>query len=356
MSRIEVEKIAEAVMYEGYLLFPYRRSAMKNQQRWTFGGVYPPRYCEATGGDDPWQMQTQCLVEGDAATEIAITVRFLHVTQRKVAEIQGETRQFVEELLVEGKVYPSWEEAREREVPLRMEDGESALRLGNLLRKRHSFAIAIPAGSETETLFDSQGKQAGVILREWQSLQGEIEVRAEPILVPPGRDAPLPPGSALCRLTVRIANTAPLPEGQEMDRLLALQHTFVSTHTILRAQGGAFVSLLEPHEAYRQAAEACRNIKTWPVLVGETGERHTVLSSPIILYDYPQISPESQGNYFDATEIDELLALTVMSLTDAEKQEILEADLQGRELLNRTEALSEDQLLKMHAALRYLHS
>ena len=93
-----VRKIAEAVLYEGYILWPYRRSTMKNQQRWTFGGVYPRAYSEASGEDDPWLMQTQCLVAGEGATAVGVRVRFLHVTGRKVGRRSGEGLEFLEEL------------------------------------------------------------------------------------------------------------------------------------------------------------------------------------------------------------------------------------------------------------------
>ena len=83
-----VEKIAAAVLYEGYVLWPYRRSAQKNQRRWTFGGVYPRAYSEAEGGNDPWLMQTQCLVVGEKPT-VEVKVRFLHVVERKVAALRG---------------------------------------------------------------------------------------------------------------------------------------------------------------------------------------------------------------------------------------------------------------------------
>jgi hypothetical protein len=99
------KKIADAVLYEGYLLWPYRRSARKNQQRWTFGGVYPRAYSEARGEDDPWIMQTQCLVAGDGVTVVEVKVRFLHVTERKVAKKCGETLEIVEELRVGEVLY-----------------------------------------------------------------------------------------------------------------------------------------------------------------------------------------------------------------------------------------------------------
>src|SRR5947209_18953159 len=84
-----LEQIAAAVLYEGYVLWPYRRSATKNQQRWTFGGVYPRAYSEARGEDDPWIMQTQCLVSGDRESTIEVKVRFLHVVERRVASLRG---------------------------------------------------------------------------------------------------------------------------------------------------------------------------------------------------------------------------------------------------------------------------
>ena len=71
---------------------------------------------------------------------------------------------------------------------------------------------------------------------------------------------------------------------------------------------------------FQEAAAACRNVGTWPVLAGEAGERDTVLSSPIILYDYPQIAPESPGDLFDGAEIDEILSLRILTLDRRRKE------------------------------------
>src|SRR5690349_9159645 len=75
----EIKEIANAVLYEGYLLYPYRRSAIKNRQRWTIGVIYPREYSEANGGIEPWMMQTECLVSGSEDTSLDVSVRFLHV-------------------------------------------------------------------------------------------------------------------------------------------------------------------------------------------------------------------------------------------------------------------------------------
>jgi len=118
---------------------------------------------------------------------------------------------------------------------------------------------------------------------------------------------------------------------------------------VLRAPRGSFVSLTDPPEALRHAAEACRNEGTWPVLVED---HHTLLSSPIMLEDFPRVAPESPGDLFDGGEIDELLILNVLALTDAEKAEMRETDPRAREILERCEALSEEQLLRLHGARR----
>ncbi|MCA1849441.1 MAG: hypothetical protein LC704_10760, partial [Actinobacteria bacterium] len=125
------------------------------------------------------------------------------------------------------------------------------------------------------------------------------------------------------RVTVRITNTTPW--GGE-DRESTLRQTFVSTHTTLEVEAGEFVSLTDPPEELGEAAEGCENLKTWPVLVGEEGERNMLLSSPIILSDYPQIAPESPGDLFDGTEIDQMLILNVLNLTDEEKEEMRASD------------------------------
>jgi hypothetical protein len=342
-----VEKIAAAVLYEGYVLWPYRRSAQKNQRRWTFGGVYPRAYSEAEGGNDPWLMQTQCLVVGERPT-VDVRVHFLHVVERKVAKLSGagtvgrggiETRpyqgvgerlEFVDELRVGGDRYLAWEEAAEREVVV------SDLKLREL-ETLHRAAISIPAGVEEEPLADDGGEVVGALMRSWRSLEGTVEVEAEPAR------------EGLFKLTVKIMNTAPW-SGQNREE--TLEQTLVSTHTILKVEGGEFVSLMDPPEDLKCLAQVCENVKTWPVLAGEEGDKHTILSSPIILYDYPQIAPESPGDLFDGGEIDQLLTLSILSLTDEEKEEARATDPRAREILDRSESLTEENLMGLHGAVR----
>src|SRR5262249_37241304 len=142
------------------------------------------------------------------------------------------------------------------------------------------------------------------------------------------------------RLRCRVANLTPWAPGFEESRDIALMGSLVSAHTIIQVEQGEFVSLLDPPPALRDATGTCRNIGTWPVLVGEPGQKNTVLSSPIIVYDYPGLAPESAGDLFDGTEIDELLTLRILTLSDQEKREMAQSDERDRRILERTESLA----------------
>jgi hypothetical protein len=223
-----VRAIADAVLYEGYVLWPYRRSALKNQRRWTFGGVYPEAH-HAGRDDDPCEMRTDCLLETDGDAEVDVAVRFLHVVRRRVASGTGPARRFVDELTVAGERHLAWEEAVEREVVV-----------GGLDR---TVAIDVPAGSDEEDLRDADGRVAGALVRSWEALAGSVTVAGRH--VEPG----------LLRVTVTVANTTPWAGD---DREAVLARTFNSTHTVLRARGGAWVSLTDPPAALRERAVACR--------------------------------------------------------------------------------------------------
>ena len=322
-----VRAIADAVLYEGYVLWPYRRSAMKNQRRWTFGGVYPRAHSDGRE-DDPWTMQTQCLLEAADHASVEVRVRFLQVVRRQMMRSAGGRREPVDALTVDGERYLSWSEAVEREI------SSEPLSPATLVGYEAAIPIAIEPGTEEEPLGDGS---VGAIARSCAGLDGAVTVAAERL------------ADDLFRLTVRISNTTPCAGG---DREHALERTFCSTHTVLNARGGAFVSLADPPPELAAAARACRNEGTWPVLVGEDGERHTLLSSPIILEDYPRIAPESPGDLFDGGEIDQMLILNILTLTDEEKEEMRATDPRTREILERTEALNPDELMKLHGAIR----
>lgn len=321
-----VEKIAAAVMYEGYVLWPYRRSAPKNSQRWTFGAVFPRAFSERAGTNDAWRMQTECLVCG-TAPEVAIRVRFLQVVERRVGRRTAEgSLEFVDELFANGECYLAWDEATEREVVL------PKLTLAQM-RSPVRTPIQVPAGVAEEPIPNG----AGALVRSWHELTGRIEAESERL------------DDGLFRLTVRILNTGPW-EGQ--DRQQTLRYALISTHTLLTVTSGEFISLTDPPDEYREAAAKCRNEGTWPVLAGRPDERHTLLSAPIILSDYPQVAPESPGDMFDGGEIDQLLLLNVLTLTDEEKREMRASDPRTREILERAEALTPEDFMRLHGTIR----
>ena len=146
-----------------------------------------------------------------------------------------------------------------------------------------------------------------------------------------------------------MINTSPAQYGWREE---ALYSSFISTHTILGVEDGNFISLLEPPDELRDHVAQCRNEGTWPVLVGEPGARDAMLSSPIILYDYPQIAPESPGALFDGTEIDEILTLRILTLTDEEKRQMSQLDQRTREILERSDSIAPEEFMKLHGILR----
>ena len=341
MKLEHVKDIANAVLYEGYLLYPYRQSAIKNRTRWTFGGVYPQEYSLAHGAIDPWTMQTECLIEGDLdGLSLDICVRFLHLLVRTVvqsgkpkptkadgAESMGSdwglAGRFVDEPLQEGT---------EREVSV------VDLSLKNVLASPCRVPIVFPANRTVEHSTSAVGTE---IIREQQAIAGAFNLSAEQL------------DTNLFKLRVVIENTTPGTSEVTSRRDAIVFQSFISTHTILQVYHGAFVSLLEPPEAWQAYVKACQNLHTWPVLVGHEGERDTLLSSPIILYDYPQIAPESPGPLFDGGEIDEILSLRILTLSDEEKEQ-MRLDDHTREILERTEALTPEQFMKMHGIIRNL--
>lgn len=367
MNLALVEKIANAVLYEGYILYPYRPSAVKNQQRWNFGALCPRNYSEAQSGTEAWAMQTECLVEGGQDTTLDLKVRFLHLLERLVcvanpecgpqfaewddAEIQSSISDadinVVASLEVNGKLYQTWQEAVERDVSV--PGNKLTETAGEVRQLRFTF----PSSREIEPLRDEgSGQVIGIVIRRQQSLEGTIEVRISKPVQSSSTTSSTNPN--LSTITVRILNLTPLEDASQKSRDEALMRSLVSTHTILSVREGEFVSLLDPPDACCEAAALCQNTGTYPVLVGEDGARDCILSSPIILYDYPQIAPESAGELFDGTEIDEILTLRIMTLTDEEKHEMRGADERARQILERTEMLPAEQLIKMHGAMRSL--
>jgi hydrogenase maturation protease len=340
MNIEQVKEIANAVLYEGYLLYPYRQSAIKNRQRWTIGVVYPREYSEANGGVEPWAMQTECLVTGQESTTLDLFVRFLHLLVRTVKQPEATDDD------ASGQERPphagEWSIASHfadepREEGVEREIGTTGLSLRELVEHTRSIDFTFPCERIVEKLVDGESSEA---VLEHQQLKGTITIAAARV------------DADLFKLSMQIENHTPETRAITNRRNAILLHSFISAHTILRVHQGAFISLIDPPEALGEAARGCKNIRTWPVLVGSEGDFTSMLSSPIILYDYPRIAPESPGSLFDGTEIDEILTLRIMTLTDEEKEEMRKGDLRVREILERTEHLTPEALMKLHGTIR----
>jgi hypothetical protein len=324
-----VRQIADAVLYEGYILWPYRRSALKNQQRWTFGGVYPRAWADAHE-DDRSLMRTECLVEGGESARLNVGVRFLQVVDRQPFAHRDDGPVAVDELDAGADRQLAWQEAIEREAAL------EGLAFGDLGVPR-ALEIEIPADTQEEPVSGADGGTIGHLSRSWRKLRGRVSVQFDQA------------GDRLVRVSVTIENHSPFAGRSRED---ALRQTFCSCHTVLAVDDGAFISLTDPPGHAREQASRCENVGTWPVLVGEEGDRSTLLSSPIILSDYPQVAAESPGDLFDSSEIDQMLVLNILALTEEEKREMRESDPRAREILERTESLAPEQLMRLHGTIR----
>jgi hypothetical protein len=338
-----VEKIANAVLYEGYILYPYRPSAIKNRQRWNFGGLCPKGYSEAQNGSERWSSRTECLAEDNGRSTINIKIRFLHLIDRQLARLDRSVTNlaecsdsdfsFVQAIEINGRLFQAWQEASECAIDM------PSFFLSGDAEERPLFNFHVPESKVVEPLRDSQGKIAGVFVRRQIALDGAARVKAERVQ------------DSLFKVTLEVSNLTLLENASGISRDQAMTHSLVSSHVILSIRNGEFVSLLDPPEQYADQAAQCQSIGTYPVLVGKQGDHSAVLSSAVILYDYPQIAPESSGDLFDGAEIDEILTLRILTLTEQEKSEMRQCDERARQLLERIE--SEPQhLAQLHGTMR----
>jgi len=330
-------KVADAVLYEGYVLYPYRRSAQKNRTRFQFGVLMPPPY-RSVDDCEPSASQTECLVECPDDAPVDIGLRFLHLQRRTVQRVTAGTGELSDTgtLWVDGTEYSSWDEAVEREQHLRAPVAE-------LLDVGSELLFDIHGSEEAQDLTGSDGARIGRLIRRCEPVSGAIVVRAERVAGPYG----------VLRLRVRVENRTE-PRTLLCGRDDGLRYSLIAAHTLIGVAGGSFLSMTDPPEWAAGAVAACENIGTWPVLAGPAECRDLLLSSRVILYDHPEVAPESAGDLFDATEIDEILTLRTLALTDEERQEARATDPRAAGLIDRLDDLPPEMLERMHGAIRYL--
>jgi hypothetical protein len=335
MSIERARKVADAVLYEGYLLYPYRASSRKNHLRFQFG-VLAPREWSEVNGSEHWWMNTDCLAEVGENSKLSGKVRFLQL-QRRIVEVADATGpegfRAVESIEVDGRLLTSWEEGIEREVAF-----EVAL---NPFGVEEVIEFGFEGARSVEPIADSPAQAPVRIVRETLPITGVVRLTAESV------------NGTLLKIGARIENlTAYCQVSASRDE--AMRVSFAGVHTIFSVSAGAFVSMTDPPECARASAAECANVRTWPVLIGADGERDVMLSSPIILQDYPEIAPESPGDLFDATEIDEILTLRTLTLTDEEKREARATDPRAATIIDRVDAMPAEMLDRLHGAMRYL--
>ena len=305
MNLDPVRKIADAVLYEGYILYPYRASSQKNQSRWQFGVVMAPGYAAADPSETSFT-RAECVLEHSGQPSVRVLLRFLQV-QRRTSGGQ------------------SWDEAVEREVEAAADaaalfgDGDGV-----------TWEFTVEGGEDRDE----------DVVRRREPLAGAVTVRAAEV---PG------PWRAL-KLQVKIENRTGLgsvPQRRED----ALPTSLVAAHTIITAEGGKFLSMTDPPEWAAPAVAGCRNEGGWPVLADPDDQ--VMLSSPIILYDHPELAAESPGELYDGTEIDEILTLRTMALSDDEKAEARATDPRAAALLDRVDSMDPQVLARLHGTLRW---
>jgi len=319
-----VRRIADAVLYEGYILYPYRASAQKNHSRWQWGVVMGPGYAAAEESERDFT-QAEVVLEHSGQPAVRLILRFLQVQRRRTAAAEP------------GAATPSWDEAVEREI-------EFTVGPQDLLGAGYRHEFTVDGGQEHEPLAGQPGSGqpgSGETVRRREPLAGVVSVRAFPL---PG------PWQAV-RLRVRVENRTeadPVPRHREE----ALPTALIAAHVIMTASGGEFISMTDPPEWAKAAVAECENVGGWPVLADPDGGRDIVLSSPIILPDHPEVAPESPGELYDGLEIDEILTLRTLALSEDEKLQARATDPRAAALLDRIEAMDPADIVKLHGTVR----
>lgn len=300
--------VADAVLYEGYLLYPYRATSRKNQSRWQFGVLGPQGAAHAGIGEDD-TLSAQVLVRSHGVPSLSGVVRFLQLQHRDATDTQK---------------WLTWDEAVECEVAIDQFPVTSLPRI---------LDVSAPAGSDIEMV------DGGRLVRTRRALHGQLDISAQ-------RDGDL------LRLSFDVRNIgAPAADKDE-----AIATSLIGAHLLIEVTGGQFISLLEPPDDAAAAAGRCSQHRCFPVLAGPPGTQDLVLVSPIILYDHPEIAEQSKGALFDSTEIDEILTLRIMTMTDEEKAQARATDPLAAQIIDRCDAMSPEAMLDLHGVLRNPHA
>jgi|HubBroStandDraft_6_1064221.scaffolds.fasta_scaffold96490_3 hypothetical protein len=279
-----LEQLVDALLYEGYALYPYTPGAAKNATPTPFGILYPPRYAAALPSTFA-RLELRCVLQAPPEAVLSAEVRFLAATGERHEAVAHRVR--LADTTVAALAAPSvtGEHGAEREVEI---------------------------AGEVKIAEESP---------RWLRLA--LNLRAHE----------LAPGSY--EVSLAVENRTPCAQG--LDRSGALTHSLLSTHPIVRVSGGRFSSPLEC---------PCVSVNTFPVLASAADD--VVVGAAIVLPDHPQLAPESRGGLFDSTEIEEALLLHVKALSDSEREEIERQDPLVREMVAHAAAATPQEVLALH--------
>ena len=319
-SRAWARAVADAVLYEGYLLYPYRGTSSKNQSRWQFGVLGPPGAADAGLGEDD-TLAADFLVEG--AEAITLVVRFLQLQHRRAERDVGNGEfECVEELTTPSGSWLTWDEAVECEVSF-----------GGLAFTDQELPVTADAAIDIEPL------DGGRLVRERSEVRAVLRVSCAS-------------DGDLRRVSVRVSNIG----APARDKADSIARSMIGTHVIAEVVGGEFISLLEPPEYATDAVSRCGRHRCFPVLAGPPGAADMLLISPIILYDHPEVAEQSDTALYDCTEIDEILTLRVMTMTDEEKAQARATDPRAARIIDECDAMSPEAMARLHGVLRDPHA
>jgi hypothetical protein len=267
--------VADAVLYEGYVLYPYRASSRKNQARFQWGVLTPRAFSEADGGER-WSTRTECLIAPDPSPTVSLRIRFLQAQHRRIERVvetgEGDGFAATDYLEVDGVLHVAWDEAVDCMVDL------APYALLPVGRSAHLEPFSFAGGTESEVIRRADGAIVGRFVRQREQIDGVVRIVASQ----PDADAPF------LKVAITVENTTAWT-GPGVHRDDAMGHSLISVHTMLAVDDGTFVSLLDPPDDAAVAAASCRGDGSYPVLIGDDDK--VVLASPIILYDHPEVAP-----------------------------------------------------------------
>ena len=222
MNASLVDQVVNSVLYEGYILYPYRPSSIKNRSRFTFGRVYPEAFSISQNGAEPFVMQTECLVQSTGASLVQVTIRFLHPLAREIRPLEPKEAEHsrdadskpVQELRVDDRLYQTWQEAVERTVALAPQS------IRAIAERSFELPFTFPSSCTRESICDDAGEVVGMMTRRQEELQGRVEIGATSI------------DAEVFKLSVRVVNQTRVSDSELTSEDAVIMRTFASTHAI----------------------------------------------------------------------------------------------------------------------------